>query len=342
MFSAKERWNMKRCMKIIIALAVVFMFASASFGCQSNVGKPLSNTNHGVEIKTFGRYAQNLVTDEALIENLKTAPEDNDGRITYGDGQYEKITATPYRTGLKFSDGTKIETGKEYFFEVAPVTWYALDSSNGKTLLFAEKILDVSLFSDKTEMEGCGFGFYYTGKDYPNDWSCSKLREFMNGKMFDSLFDEVEAKGGVVTTRVSSAYPESYFKAHSSQIPVVSDKVFAPSYKELVTAEYGFTEDGENYDCLRMAEPTDYALAKGCKIFESNAKEGYTDYERDSVLNRNGDYWLRTVGHDIYYAGICRYTGAVGKYYAYVNNASQNKQSEFIGVRPAVTVQIAL
>ena len=158
---------MKRCMKIIIALAVVFMFASASFGCQSNVGKPLSNTNHGVEIKTFGRYAQNLVTDEALIENLKTVAEDNDGRITYGDGQYEKITATPYRTGLKFSDGTKIETGKEYFFEVAPVTWYALDSSNGKTLLFAEKILDVSLFSDKPKWKVAASAFTIPAKIIP-------------------------------------------------------------------------------------------------------------------------------------------------------------------------------
>lgn len=342
MFSAKERWNMKRTWKIIVTLAVVFMLTAASFGCQSNVGKPLENTNHGVEIKTFGRYAQNLVTDETLLASLQSANVDADGRITLGDGRYEKITATPYRTGLTFSNGVKIETGKEYFFEVSPVTWYALNTENGKTLLFAEKILDVSLFSDKTEMEGCGFGFYYTGKDYPNDWAISKLREFMNGTMFNALFDEVEAKGGVVLTRVSSAYPESYFKAHSSQIPVTNDKVFAPSYKELTNTAYGFTEDGENYDCLRMAEPTDYALAKGCRIFETNTKPGYTDYDRDVVLNRNGDYWLRTVGHDIYYAGICRYNGTVGKYYSYVNNASDSKKSEYVGVRPAVTVQITL
>ncbi len=325
---------MKRFFKGIVTLIVVLMVAATSVACQSNVGKPLSN-NVEREIKYYGQYAQKVVSDANLIQKIEAAAStvDENGRIKVGNIYYEKVeSAAPYKEGALFSDGTAIKTGSTYYFEVSPVAWQIVKKESGKTVLFAQSILDVACFSERTEMEGCGFGFLYSGKDYPNDWAISNLRTFMNVNMYGKMFDATNA---VLNTRNSSAYPQSFYSAHSAQIPDTDDKLYAPSYAELTSEEYGYTEDGEAYDCLRMAEPTDYAKAKGCRFFEINAREDSVDYERDTELNGNGEYWLRTVGQDIYYAGVCRYTGTVGKYYTYVNTA-------VTGVRPMVTVGLTV
>ncbi len=303
------------CLVLLATIVAMTMFA-----CEPNTGKQVVNDVTNVQTVTYGAYAQTVVTDQTVIDQLAVAQWDGN-RTFIGETVYEKVTATPYREGACFADGTEIEVGKEYYFTVMPIEWYVL-SKSGSSVLMAKNILDVSAFSTNTETDNEG--------NYPNNWEYSTLRNYVNTTFANTAFGAMEF-AAISTTKVVSKYPQSFYQAHASAINDTNDKVFALSYAEVVNTDNGFTANGEDYDCLRMAKVTDYAKAKGAWFYIANATEGNADYERDMTWNGNGDYWLRTVGWEIGNAGIVRYTGSVGAEYKYVNITE-------VGVRPAITL----
>lgn len=315
---------MKRTFKGLCLLLATIV-AIAFTGCESNAGKTVVNTGER-QTFNFGVYAQNLVTDEALLAELSSnSTVWQEGKTTVGATTYERVVAKPISKNAKFSNGTAIVEGETYYFSVDPIEWIVL-SEGDTSVLLAKNILDVSVFQTNTETDDDG--------NYPNNWELSVLRSFMNGGFASSAFTAFET-AAIESGKVVSSYPQSFYKAHSTAIKDTWDKVFALSYSETVSTEYGFSATATDYDALRMAKPTDYARAKGAYFYVATAREGDEDYERDMYFNGNGEYWLRTVGWEIINAGIVRYTGEVGKVYKYVD-------TDNTGVRPAIKVGIAI
>jgi hypothetical protein len=299
--------------------------------CQSNSGVGVVNGDHGRQVVCYGSYAQDVVSDATIIAKLD-AENWTEDTITLNGTKYARLVAAPYSANATFANGEKIVSGQTYYFTVTDIEWYVLTEKDGSSVLFAKDILDVSVFNTETEMSDDAI--------YPNNWAFSTIRTWLNETFVGRAFNAIEL-ASVNVTRVVSVYPEAFYNRHNSATPDTWDKVYCLSYAETVNGEYGFTENGENYDCLRMAEPTDYARAKGAKYYASTATPGSTNYERDVEWNYNGEYWLRTCGSDIAYAATVRYTGQTGPYYQFVNNQAYNttdSNSGAIGVRPAVTV----
>ena len=332
-----ERGIMKKLLKgMIITLAVMFaVFTFASCG-QAVERHPVGDVS-SVKKVMLGMYPQKRVTDENVIATLDNASFGSDNRYTdpATDISYEKVTVVMdkkednsaaqeqndgsrvFSKKARFSDGELIKE-TTYYFEVSPIEWYVLGSGETK-LLVSVNILDGSVFSDKNETDNDG--------NYPNNWTLSVLRDFLNGETetyADKAFGNLS--GGIGKTLVVSSTEAFEGFRHAKAIPNVWDKAFALSYKQTVTADYGFNEDGGEYDRLRMAAVTDYARAKGVWFYMANDPDNADQAELDG----NGNYWLRTVGHSLEYAAVVRYTGAVGKLDAHVKNAT-------LGVRPAIS-----
>ncbi|MBO7377652.1 MAG: hypothetical protein J6U35_02115 [Clostridia bacterium] len=305
----------------IIALAVVT--AATVFACESNAGKELANKSayNGIKTVVYGSYAQDVVTSPTLIAELEAARWVND-RAIIGLNEYERVVAAPYRSGASFGDGTEIEEGKTYYFAVSPINWYVLSSSSGKSVVTAEKILDVQAFNTNTETDNDG--------NYPNNWGMSTLRDWLNGAFYDKAFSEFD-KVAIDTAKVISAYPQSFYKAHSKAIADTWDKVYALSYAEMTDTAYKFSEEKGDYDMLRVAKVSDYARAKGAWFYIASPDEDSADFERETFFCGAGVYWLRTVGKDISFAGVVRYNGTLGISDNYVNDLK-------IGVRPSMTL----
>lgn len=312
---------MKKSKSFLVILALVMAFAFAA--CESNDGKTVVNTSAG-EVVTYGAYAQDVVTDATLISQLEAASWSND-KATVGMTSYARVrSAQPYREGATFNDGTPIVEGQTYYFSIQPIEWYTVNYDSNGTMLLAKDILDVAAFSTNTETDNNG--------NYPNNWELCSLSAWLNGGFYEAAFTAIEASA-INTTKVVSTYPQSFYKAHTIAIKDAWNKVYCLSYSEATSN--CFTPDGDSYDFMRMAQASDYARAKGIWFYMSDAKEGDADYERESYFDGNGEYWLRTVGQDIVYAGIARYNGMVGPQYKYVNTTN-------VGVRPAMTVGIQL
>jgi len=312
---------MKNVVRAIFTLILAATMLIAGAGCQSNAGKTLANTGSFETVK-YGTYAQAVVTDAGVIAQLENA-QWSGNRTKIGETTYEKVVAAPYRERATFTDGTEIVAGQTYYFTVMPIEWYVLNEADGHTVLMSKYILDETCFQTNTETDNQG--------NYPNNWSLSVLRTWLNDTFYNTAFNSVTG-AAINTTKIVSKHPESFYKSHSQAIADTWDKVYALSYAEATSTALSFTSEKSDYDCLRMAKPTDYARAKGAWYYVANATEGSADYEREMAFDGNGEYWLRTVGQDILYAGIVRYTGEVGPVYKYVDYNA--------GVRPVINLGV--
>ena len=332
---------MRKWTKGLLSAVLACVMAVALFGCEAKPVKVVNTTEP--EKVTYGKYAQQVVTDKDLISALDSASGWSNDRITLRNTEYERVVATPYRSGLTFADGTKIESGKTYYFSVTPIEWYLLSSEAYESRLLSVNILDVHVFATNTEYGGVSLdsGLTVYNGYYPNDWGYSDLRSWLNGDFQGKAFTALEY-AALNTTKVVSAYPQAYYSNHSKAIADTYDKVYCMSYAEMCESPLYSSEEKSNkngnvlyYNGLRMAEPTDYARAKGAWYYVSNASESSANYQTESLLNGNGIYWLRTVGQDATYAATVRYTGEFGRVYEYVNKGD-------VGVRPAVSVSYQL
>ena len=63
---------MRKFLKALCILALAAVMAVTVFACESNAGKELANKSayNGIKTVVYGTYAQDLVTDPALIADL--------------------------------------------------------------------------------------------------------------------------------------------------------------------------------------------------------------------------------------------------------------------------------
>ena len=246
------------------------------------------------------------------VSDIELAP---DKYITYfaykyTDGKtYVRVPVTNvYGSGSKtYSNGETVKDNVEAWFEVQPIKWRILTKKyDGKNISY--------LMSEQTLASSC---FYIdSSASQANDYAKEDnyLRDYLTNKFYQDAFsstDKSKIAGRNLTE--SDLYPET--ASGSTTVALSDQKVFTLTYKDMLTAEYGFTARN-----ARLKSPTDFAIAN-YTIMSTSA----SNTTIDRVNGGTGLYFLCSSGssasdacgvdHDAYvsvlrsvertYAGVC-------------------------------------
>lgn len=241
---------------------------------------------HEVEIVTLGEYPQTLKSSKVNVSTTTDAR----GYYLGSDGEYyAKVTAhiwhrSEYNNNknsygftdgsvYKFSDGTTLKHGTSYYFKVEPIKWRVLRDENGVRTLVCESILDNAQYSEvTTNTAGESVG--------SNNYKNSLIRTWLNETFLEKAFTPEEAEkviGALVDNSAATNSPNGKYNCDNT-----TDKVFLPSYQDMVDVKAGFEADPTVSDDARTRVVTDYARA--CGTYFSNVEGRYG----------NGIFWLRS------------------------------------------------
>ena len=195
---------------------------------------------------TYGLYPQTHVSDDAVITALEelTEPEEN-GWYLYNNEYYTKEAAVVHSDTYKFSDGTAIVEGTEYWFKCELIEWNILESDNGTYSLVSSLLLDTC---------------QYAG--YVNNYYNSYVRKSLNDDFLSLAFNL--GSDYIQTTLVDNSASTTYSDENPFVCENTEDKVYLLSYKDYYNTSY-FADIS-----ARKCKVTDYALANEC-----NSVDGY-------------------------------------------------------------------
>ena len=226
----------------------------------------------------FGEYPQSLKEDDVQI--VSTYP-DSQGYFLGDDGERYYLWNTKY-------------------FKVEPLKWRVLTQENGKAFVVCDVVIDsVYYFNydkydilhemNKSYLIDNLTREHLTSKSgellYANDYNYSNLRSFFNEDFLNKAFSD-EKKEIIQQTLVDnsagqSAYPEQEYTCENQ-----TDYIFALSYAELTSEEFGFNTDYDALDRNRMWGVTDFAVSGYAYL--------YTYDELDSlVMGEHDNSWFQ-------------------------------------------------
>ena len=259
---------------------------------------------------------------------------------TYTDGKtYVRVPATnvneqnavmdesgnPVEGGVvTYSNGATVVDNVEAWFEVQPIKWRILTQEyDGGSLSY--------LMSEQTLASSC---FYIDRASQEDDYAKSDnyLRDYLTNVFYQDAFSSTDiSKISGRDLTESDLYPR---KSSGSTTVVLEDqKVFAPTYNDMLTAEYGFTttevpewgtnqELIENADKARLKSPTDFAIANYVMTANVSALSEYlgTMDRPDGCVESL--FYTCSSGYDASYAYTVNTAGAVyGDYMTYYTYA---------------------
>ena len=179
---------------------------------------------------------------------------------------------------ITYSNGATVEDNEEAWFEVQPIKWRILTQEyNGGSLSY--------LMSEQTLASSC---FYIDrNASQANDYAKEDnyLRDYLTNVFYQDAFSSTD-KSKIVGRNLteSDLYPRTH--SESTEVALSDQKVFAPTYNDMLTAEYGFTttevpEGGtnqemfKNADKARLKSPTDFAIANYVMTADVSALSEY-------------------------------------------------------------------
>lgn len=233
-----------------------------------NVPEGVIFEENGYKYLYFGSYAQTVVTEKKLIDELKKVVNKNTNKAEYEGNVYYHIKAEPAATVYRFDhtlednylkDGDLI-TKNEYFFKVEPIKWRVLDTADGKITLLSEYVLDYQLF-DSTS----------------NNYETSFIREWLNNTFLNTAFTK-EQQEKILTTEVKNVATSTSNSNNLYACKNTLDKVFLLSYEETVNIKYGFNSDFSQQDEAKAAVATEYVRALGLKMTTAYMYYGNTSW----------------------------------------------------------------
>ena len=173
------------------------------------------------------------------------------------------------------------------------------------------------------------------GKDINgNNYMYSNVRAWLNGLdgsnynvenyegkgFLDIAFTESE-KAFINTTLVDNSASTTAYEDNWNTCENTNDKVYLLSYQDIINAEYGFSNNAEEYDTTRIAIVSEYARTKGAYFNDNGYYFG------------NCQYWLRSPSTgDSSWVTVVYYHGGVD-----VENYVGRSQ---FGVRPGLQITI--
>lgn len=209
----------------------------------------------------FGEYPQTIKANNITVGTST----DTRGYCLGSDGYYyAKVTATPCSSGYTFSTSATVSSGTVYYFKVEPIKWRILSESGGTALILCESIIA---------------NMWYDGSS--NNYMNSEIRAWLNGEFYNKAFTALQQELIQITNVDNSVYSTGY-SSNSYACDNTNDKIFLPSYREMVNTAYGFSSDYSAYDTARRRLTSDYSRATGVWMSTNTTYYG------------NGYWWLRS------------------------------------------------
>ena len=250
----------------------------------------------------FGEYPQSIKASNVSVGTTA----DSRGYYLGDDGYYyAKVTATPNDSGYKFSTGTTVTSGTVYYFKVERIKWRILSESNGNALILCESII-----ANKR--------YHASSNNYMN----SEIRAWLNDEFYNTAFSSLQQQL-IQETNVDNSVYSTGSDSNPYACANTDDKIFLPSYRDVVNTSYGFNSSYSAYDTARRRLTSDYSRATGAYM-----------YTTDSSYYGNGMWWLRSPYSDDSYSA--RYIFSDG----YVSSGRYVSRSNN-GVVPALTIKLS-
>ncbi len=288
-------------------------FASVYDG-QAIVGMQPTLTEEGNIL--YGLYPQTRVSDEGVIEALRTlSPSEINGWYFHEGQYYAKESAAVYNNETYvFDDGEEIVVGTEYWFACEPIEWQVLGEEAGEYYLLSSVLLDAqayySSYASRT-VDGQTV--------YANDYAQSELRRWLNEEFYQTAF--ALNNGYALEKRIDNGGATTEAENNPYAAVSTSDKVFLPSYQDYLRTDYGFMESAGKAT-PREAKTTDYARATGAWCHTRN--------NTDKRTQHNGSYWTRSPSSGYDYCASVVNSGGLMSVYAVDENSHC--------VRPAIYI----
>jgi hypothetical protein len=209
----------------------------------------------------FGEYPQTIKANDVTIT------ETIDGRGYYlgsDDCYYAKVTATPYSSGYTFSTSATVSSGTVYYFKVEPIKWRILEESGGTALILCERIIANKRYAESS-----------------NNYMNSEIRAWLNNEFYTTAFTALQQEL-IQKTEVDNSVYSTGYSSNSYACANTNDKIFLPSYREMVNTAYGFSSNSSDYDTARIRLTSDYSRATGAYMNTGTSYYG------------NGFWWVRS------------------------------------------------
>ena len=241
----------------------------------------------------FGEYPQTIKASNVSI--ISTTP-DTDGYYLGSDGErYAKVVADPYESGYTFSNNSSVIGGNTYYFKVEPIRWRILSESDGNAFILCDSIIANHNYhhtSSSTTIDGQTI--------YANNYKYSDIRAWLNDEFYNTAFGDLQ-QALIQTTEVDNSAGSTGSSSNRYACENTSDKVFLPSYREVITIEYGFESSWTYDDTARQMLTSDFSRATGAYM------------STDWSYYGNGRWWLRSPRNDYsHYARIVNLDGLAG------------------------------
>lgn len=254
-------------------------------------------SNDGKTIQ-YGLYPQTVVSDTTLISALNSLEASSNRWYLLNGNYYSKVKATVYNNeNYTFNNGTSITNGSDYWFKCEPITWNVLSNNGNEYILLSSLLLDAhNYYKDYANR------IIDTQTILANNYTHSDIRTWLNNEFYNTAFS------------LNNVYIQNV------SIDNNLDKVYLPSYEDLLNSNYGFDSDN-GISLNRTAKTTDYSRTLG------------SWYSEDSGYEYNGAYWTRTASEEYSYCAYNVNSGGYISKYAVDGNSHS--------VRPCIKITIA-
>lgn len=274
-------------------------------------------TENGLKYVFFGSYAQSVVTDETIIEELNKLADKTKSTETLelNNKKYVKYVSQVKSTNYQFNYATSytsenvktIKKGTTYYFNVDPIKWRVLNEDDDKMLLLSEYILDASTY----------------GTD--NNYETSKIRTWLNETFFTTAFDEEQQKR-IVKSKIDNSQNSTYSLTNPNDFKETQDYVFLLSYADVTNALYGFRSSYDVTDEKKNAKTSEYIRAKGISMTIIYANYGSADWMLRSAFSNKTSISI-----------IKGYIRLLTQKYGVIERSAS--ASDTYGVRPAIYIE---
>lgn len=208
----------------------------------------------------FGHYPQSIKDSSVTVG---TTVNDDGYYLGSDNALYEKIDSA--RSGAsaenpyQFSNGENIVVGNEYYFKVEPLKWKILETVGNTAYIICMNTIGRVKFSNSNS----------------NNYMNSTLRTWLTTTFYNKAFTSLENKI-IRITEVDNSAQTTISSNNPNACPNTIDKIFAPSYIDMLNPNYGFdTRNGYN-DPARARIAIDYVRAQGLHMVPSGKTHWWT------------------------------------------------------------------
>jgi hypothetical protein len=193
-----------------------------------------------------------------------------------------------------------------YYFKVEPIKWRILSENNGTALILCESIIASRRYSELSDLS--------------NIYKDSEIRAWLNSEFYNTAFNSLQ-QNIIEITNVDNSAESTGDSDNGYYCENTSDKIFLPSYNEMIVTSYGFVGDFVVYDEARRRVASDYSRAMGAIMYSN-------------VLYTNSGWWWLRSPHG--------YTASLAYYISNDGDISRigHIELEEYGVVPALRIKL--